>query len=107
MILNKLPDDPEMAYKGVFTNWIDYLSIDRVYYDLKTCKTKVQEYLALYPEITADYFKNLDLAIVCSELCSKDLLFPPYGLWVDYYNLKDLRDLIVINYKKKSPSIIL
>ena len=105
--MNKLPDDPEMAYKGVFTNWIDYLSIDRVYYDLKTCKTKVQEYLALYPEIKSDYFKNLDLAIVCSELCSKDPLFPPYGLWVDYYNLKDLRDLIVINYKKKSPSIIL
>ena len=105
--MNKLPDDPEMAYKGQFTNWIDYLSIERVYYDLKKCKTKVQEYLAVYPEITADYFKNLDLAIVCSELCSKDLLFPPYGLWVDYYNLKDLRDLIVINYKKKSPSIIL
>ena len=105
--LNKLPDDPEMAYKGVFTNWIDYLSIERVYYDLKTCKTKVQEYLALYPEIKSDYFKNLDLAIVCSELCSKDPLFPPYGLWVDYYNLKDLRDLIVINYKKKSPSISL
>ena len=106
--MNKLPDDPEMAYKGVFTNWIDYLSIERVYYDLKTCKTKVQEYLALYPEITADYFKNFDLATVCSELCSKDPLFPPYGLWVDYYNLKALRDLIVINYKKKkSPSISL
>lgn len=105
--MNKLPDDPETTYKGQFTNWIDYLSIDRLYYDLKTCKTKVQEYLALYPEITADYFKNLDLAIVCSELCSQDPLFPPYGLWVDYYNLKDLRDLIVINYKKKSPSIIL
>ena len=105
--MNKLPDDPEMAYKGLFTNWIDYLSINRVYYDLKTCKTKVQEYLALYPEIKSDYFKNLDLAIVCSELCSKDPLFPPYGLWVDYYNLKDLRDLIVINYKKKSPSISL
>ena len=105
--MNKLPDDPETTYKGLFTNWIDYLSIERVYYDLKTCKTKVHEYLALYPEIIADYFKNLDLAIVCSELCSKDPLFPPYGLWVDYYNLKDLRDLIVINYKKKSPSIIL
>lgn len=105
--MNKLPDDPETTYKGVFTNWIEYLSIERVYYDLKTCKSKVHEYLALYPEIKSDYFKNLDLAIVCSELCAKDPLFPPYGLWVDYYNLKDLRDLIVINYKKKSPSIIL
>jgi superfamily II DNA or RNA helicase len=105
--LNKLPDDPETAYKGVFTNWIDYLSIQRVYYDLKTCKSKVNEYLDLYPEIRFTYFKNLDLAIVCSELCRKDQLFPPYGFWVDYYNLRDLRELIEIKYKKKSPSIIL
>lgn len=105
--LNKLPDDPETAYKGVFTNWIDYLSIERVYYDLKTCKSKVTEYLDLYPEIRFTYFKNLDLAIVCSELCAKDPLFPPYGFWVDYYNLRDLRELIEIKYKKKSPSIIL
>uniref|UniRef100_A0A6C0KSI1 Helicase ATP-binding domain-containing protein n=1 Tax=viral metagenome TaxID=1070528 RepID=A0A6C0KSI1_9ZZZZ len=105
--LNKLPDDPETAYKGVFTNWIDYLSIERVYYDLKTCKSKVNEYLDLYPEIRFTYFKNLDLAIVCSELCAKDSLFPPYGFWVDYYNLRDLRELIEIKYKKKSPSIIL
>jgi len=105
--LNKLPDDPETAYKGVFTNWIDYLSIQRVYYDLKTCKSKVDEYLDLYPEIRFTYFKNLDLAIVCSELCAKDPLFPPYGFWVDYYNLRDLRELIEIKYKKKSPSIIL
>jgi superfamily II DNA or RNA helicase len=105
--LNKLPDDPETAYKGVFTNWIDYLSIQRVYYDLKTCKSKVDEYLDLYPEIKFTYFKNLDLAIVCSELCAKDSLFPPYGFWVDYYNLRDLRELIEIKYKKKSPSIIL
>jgi len=105
--LNKLPDDPETVYKGVFTNWIDYLSIERVYYDLKTCKSKVDEYLDLYPDIRFDYFKNLDLAIVCSELCAKDSLFPPYGFWVDYYNLRDLRELIEIKYKKKSPSIIL
>jgi len=105
--LNKLPDDPETTYKGVFTNWIDYLSIERVYYDLKTCKSKVDEYLDLYPEIRFTYFKNLDLAIVCTELCAKDSLFPPYGFWVDYYNLRDLRELIVIKYKKKSPSIIL
>jgi superfamily II DNA or RNA helicase len=105
---NRLTQDPEDTYRGKFTNWIDYLSIDRVYYDLETCKSKVHEYLGLYPEIKTHYFKNFDLATVCSELCAKDPLFPPYGLWVDYYNLKDLRELIVINYKKKkSPSISL
>jgi len=74
---------------------------------LETCKSKVHEYLDLYPEIKTHYFKNFDLETVCSELCAKDPLFPPYGLWVDYYNLKDLRELIEIKYKKKLPTIIL
>jgi hypothetical protein len=100
----RLTQDPEDTYRGKFTNWIDYLSIERAYYDLQTCKTKVVEYLALYPEIKAHY---LDLAIVCFELCKKDSLFPPNGLWVDYYNLKDLRDLIIINYKKKKSTLIM
>jgi superfamily II DNA or RNA helicase len=101
---NRLTQDPEDTYRGKFTNWIDYLSIERVYYDLETCKSKVDEYLVLYPEIKTHY---LDLAIVCFELCKKDPFFPPNGLWVDYYNLKDLRDLIIINYKKKLSTIIL
>ena len=101
---NRLTHDPEDTYRGKFTNWIDYLSIERVYYDLETCKSKVVEYLALYPEIKTHY---LDLAIACFKLCDKDPLFPPNGLWVDYYNLKDLRDIIVITYKKKKSAIIL
>ena len=101
---NRLSQDPEQAYIGKFTNWIEYLSIGRVYYDLETCKSKVGEYLAKYPEIKTHY---LDLANASSELCKIDSLFPPNGLWVDYYNLKDLRDIIVINYKKKKSTIIL
>ena len=101
---NRLTQEPEITYRGKFTNWIDYLSIERIYYDLETCKSKVHEYLALYPEIKTQY---LDLAIVCSKLCETDPLFPPNGLWVDYYNVNDLRDLIVINYKKKKSTIIL
>jgi superfamily II DNA or RNA helicase len=101
---NRLSQDPEETYRGKFTNWIDYLSIEQVYYDLETCKNKVVEYLKLYPEIKTHY---LDLAIVCFELCKKDTLFPPNGLWVEYYKLNDLRELIVINYKKKKSTIIL
>ena len=51
---------------------------------------------------------QLDLSIVSNELCKIDVLFPPNGLWVEYYNVKDLRDLItIINKKKKSSSDIL
>ena len=101
---DRLPKDPEIAFKGQFTNWIEYLSIERVYYDLETCKNKVGEYLLLYPEIKKYY---LDLSIVSNELCKIDLLFPPNGLWVEYYNVKDLRDLITITNKKKKMGVIL
>ena len=86
--MNKLPDDPEMAYKGVFTNWIDYLSIDRVYYDLKTCKTKVQEYLA--NETSIDF----ELTNITKNLKSLDNKFPPCDLWCDYYDINDLTEII-------------
>ena len=95
---NRLSKDPEIDFKGKFTNWIDYLSIERKYYDLETCKNKVGEYLLTHPEIKKNY---LDLSIVSKQLCEQDSLFPPNGLWVEYYNLRDLRDIIVINITKK------
>lgn len=101
---NRLYKEPEKAFKGQFINWIEYLSIERVYYDLETCKNKVGEYLSLYPEIKKHY---LDLSIVSNELCKIDVLFPPNGLWVEYYNVKDLRDLITITNKKKKMGVIL
>lgn len=101
---NRLSKEPEIVFKGQFTNWIEYLSIERVYYDLETCKNKVGEYLLLYPEIKKHY---LDLSIVSNELCKIDALFPPNGLWVEYYNVKDLRDIITITNKKKKMGVIL
>ena len=100
-INNRLPKDPENHFKGKFTNWIEYLSIERIYYDLETCKNKVGEYLLLHPEIKKHY---LDLSIVMNELCALDNNFPPNGLWVEYYNVKDLRDIITIVNKKKQKS---
>lgn len=101
---NRLSKEPEIVFKGQFTNWIEYLSIKRVYYDLETCKNKVGEYLLLYPEIKKHY---LDLSVVSNELCKIDTEFPPNGLWVEYYNVKDLRDLITITNKKKKKGAIL
>ena len=101
---NRLPKEPEIIFKGQFTNWIEYLSIQRVYYDLEACKSKVKEYLLLYPEIKKHY---LDLSIISNSLTKIDALFPPNELWVEYYNVKDLRDLITTTNKKKKISTIL
>ena len=78
--------------------------LNSVYYDLETCKNKVGEYLLSYPDIKNHY---LDLSIVSNELCKIDVLFPPNGLWVEYYNVKDLRDLMDITNKKKKMGVIL
>lgn len=100
---NRLPINPEEQF-AKFTNWIEYLNIKGVYYDLETCKNKVGEYLLLYPEIKKHY---LDLSIVSNELCKIDSSFPPNGLWVEYYNVNDLRDIITITNKKKKMGAIL
>jgi predicted helicase len=94
---NRLCKEPELLFKEQFTNWIDYLSIERIYYDLETCKNKVYEYLLLYHEI-----KNcLDLYELSDKLCKIDNLFPPSGLWTEYYNVKNLADIITFTNQKK------
>ena len=100
---NRLTTEPEITFKGKFTNWIEFLSIELVYYDLDTCKRKVADYLAHHPEIRNSY---LDLAVVCCELCKLDKEFPPNGLWVEYYNINDLRDIILIINKKKKMGVV-
>ena len=95
----KLPLDPETVYNQKFTNWIEYLSIERVYYDFETCKRKINEYIILYPELKSHY---LDLSLLESKLCTIDALFPPRGLWTDYYGV-NLQSIFIFggNNKKK------
>lgn len=97
----RLSKEPEIVFKGQFTNWIEYLSIERGYYDLETCKNKINTYLRENPEMRKH---QLELTIISTNLCKIDMLFPPNGLWVEYYGVKDLRDIInitFINSKKK------
>jgi superfamily II DNA or RNA helicase len=95
---SRLSKDPEILFKGKFTNWIEYLGIERIYYEIDICKKKIQEYLILYSEIKQN---NLDLHNTIIDLCKKDDLFPPYDLWVDYYNISQLKDMFIISTKKK------
>ena len=101
---NRLSKEPDIVFKGQFTNWIEYLSIERIYYDLNMCKNKVDEYLSLYPEIRRHY---LELSSAVDELCKIDSLFPPNGLWVEYYNVQELRDIITITNKKKKMGVVI
>lgn len=95
---NRLSKEPEIVFKGKFTNWIEYLNIERIYYSFENCKNKINEYLLLYPGIKKYY---LDLSIICNKLCKIDPLFPPNGLWTEYYNVTHLKYIINITNKKK------
>ena len=95
---NRLSKEPEIIFKGKFTNWIDYLSIPRVYYDLETCKNKVNEYL-----LSEIYIKSnlLELSKICIELCNFDSNFPAHDLWIEYYDINNLNQIIYLNKSKK------
>lgn len=93
----RLPLEPDKIFKHHFTNWIEYLCIPRIYYDLEECKQKVCKYLLEYSDIKKYY---LDLFIVCNELYKIDNNFPPSDLWSEYYG-KNIDEIIIISNKKR------
>ena len=95
---NRLSKEPELIFKGKFTNWIDYLNIERIYYDLETCKNKVNEYLLSEIHIKSNL---LELSKICIELCNFDSNFPAHDLWIDYYDINNLNQIIYLNKSKK------
>ena len=85
------PKNPETVYENKFTNWVHYLSIGKVYYDLETCKEKLIDF------IYQKDFTNDDLFFIMSELRKSDNQFPPPNLWKNYYNLDDICNFINID----------
>ena len=99
----RLPINPEEIFRGKF-DWIDYLNISRIYYDLDKCIEMIKFYLLENSDIKKYY---LDLAIINEKLCKLDCNFPPYGLWVEYYKVKELSDIIKISNRQRKPELII
>ena len=90
---NRLNVDPEIIFKGKFTNWLEYLGIERIYYDYETCKKKVNEYVI-------ENNINFEYVDIARTLKSIDNNFPPIDLWTEYYEINDLSEMININKSK-------
>lgn len=97
LIDNRLPNEPDLIYKGLFLGWMDYLSIDKIYYELDECKNMIKKYLNENTELNKYKF---DLAKLCVKLCELDNKFPPNDLWIDYYKI-DIIDIFELNKKKQ------
>lgn len=99
----RLSLEPDIKFKGQFTGWLSYLSIKNEYYDLATCRVKVGEYLSTHADIKS-YINPSDTV---KQLCDRDPMFPPNDLWVEYYGVSNLRDIIPdVKRKKKISGII-
>ena len=96
---NRLTKEPEILYKKQFKNWVDFLSIENKYYDLNTCIKRVKE-------LSYNINYSLDSLIICKELCNLDNKFPPYDLWIEYYNVKNINEIITVKNTKKNSVII-
>lgn len=96
---SRFPLKPEEYFGSAFIGWIHYLSIDRIYYDLETCKIKTQEYIKQNPTIL-----NSDTYNIIIFLSNIDKLFPHPELWIDYYKLNSIND--IINYTRKRRNLI-
>lgn len=104
---NRLSSNPEELYNGKFKNWIDYLSIDKKeYYNKEECKEMINKYIK-----ENSYLRNslLNIEKIIIELCKIDRKFPPNGLWVEFYDVKDISEIVNINIhikKKKIPAYL-
>ena len=43
----------------------------------------------------------MELSVIVEEICKNDKKFPPSDLWIDYYDVRELDDIINIKNKKK------
>jgi len=99
----RFPKDPESVYRSSFKGWIDYLGIERKYYDIDTCKDMIRRYLRIHQEWNKE---RLNLSSLVKKLKELDNSFPPDELWVEYYQVGDLRDIIKIKNLKKKKLIL-
>ena len=81
-----------------------FRSIERIYYELDKCKEMINIYLKQNTEVRKEY---LNLSFVCQELCKLDNNFPPNGLWIEYYKVKELNEIIEISSVAKKKGVIL
>lgn len=102
----RLPCDPIETFGDKFIDWIDYLGIEQKYYDINTCKKEVLQYLI------ANNIRGIisNYSILCKILRKKNKMFPPVGMWVEYYKsdtIRTISDIICVPKEKKSLDLLL
>jgi superfamily II DNA or RNA helicase len=99
----RLPKNPDEIFGDKFVGWIDYLGIERTYYEFDECQKVISNILRKNCAI-----KNMypDLARMCIALCEIDAKFPPAGLWPEYYDMKSMTEIIKVETIKKRQTMI-
>jgi superfamily II DNA or RNA helicase len=92
----RLPRDPREEFKCNF-DWCDYLGLDREdYYGKEECKNEARKYSKLFMGMN-----KVNLIETCREICKNNTKFPPYDLWLEFYNETSLSNLIIFRRRTK------
>jgi superfamily II DNA or RNA helicase len=94
----RFPINPSGYFKEQFKGWIDYLGIEKNYYNLETCKEKVKE------EILKT---GKDIFTLVETLCEEDKNFPAGDLWLEYYNVENLSEICETQRIRKKINVII
>jgi hypothetical protein len=97
----RLPAEPEKIFGSKF-DWIDYLSIERKYYNVDECNEIGNKYLLQEQHKYLLTYCITNILLVRKKLCEIDNKFPPFDLWDEYYK-KDVNK-IIFSYRKKMKS---
>ena len=92
----RLSKDPEETFGKSFLGWVDYLNAldpSETYYTLQECVEKVAEW--------CKYHNGAQPSQIMEDVCKADRRFPPCGLWIDYYKIKNIDEIIKISAPKK------
>ena len=85
---NRLCKKPQEIYKNNF-NWIDYLSIPKIYYTYEECEEKIIDYVT-NGKINIRY----DYDNILLQFKKIDKKFPSPEFFIDYYKLDNINNII-------------
>jgi predicted helicase len=103
----RLSKEPELLFKEKWKDWIDYLGIDKSeYYSKEDCMHNINKYMNSNIELKK---YTINTSKLLEELNKIDGKFPPVDIFLEYYKIQDLEELIKIKsiIKKKTKSEIL
>jgi hypothetical protein len=86
---DRLPEDPEEAFRGKWRGWFDYFGLDKnLYYDKDQCHKRIKKLIKKYPELIDERYD------ITRALHKKDKKIPLPFLFVELYKIENVVEML-------------